>query len=132
MGIALPLLMPQALQIPDSPCGHCGALREGGLAWLAPCAACSGALSGPLRSAGELIDLQRGATAASVFNPFFGAVTSPTANLLMRFCAAIFFLEADSLPFFRLFSHQLEISLYIAFSPSFSPAAGSAMASFNA
>jgi type III secretion protein T len=127
MGIALPLLMPQALQIPDSLADTVAlCMKEVLLGMLLAIPAA--VLFWAITSAGELIDLQRGATAASVFNPFFGAVTSPTANLLMRFCAAIFFLGGGFLAFLSAVLTSFEIYPIHQLLPEFSPAAGSAMA----
>jgi len=127
MGIALPLLMPQAILIPQSLVETTAlCLKEIllGLLLAIPAAVLFWAIA----SAGELIDLQRGATAASVFNPFFGAVTSPTANLLMRFSAAIFFVTGGFLAFLSAVLTSFEIYPINQLLPGFAPSAGASIA----
>ncbi len=127
MGIALPLLMPQAMAIPTSlltTTALCVKEVVLGLLLAIPAAVLFWAIA----SAGELIDLQRGATAASVFNPFFGAVTSPTANLLMRFSAAIFFVTGGFLAFLSAVLTSFEVFPINQLLPSFSASAASSIA----
>jgi type III secretion protein T len=127
MGIALPLLMPQAMMIPSSPVevvALCFKEVLLGLLLAIPAAVLFWAIT----SAGELIDLQRGATSASVFNPFFGAVTSPTANLLMRFSAAIFFVTGGFLAFLSAVLTSFEIYPINQLLPAFNETAGLSIA----
>ena len=127
MGIAVPLLMPQAMAIPHSlveTTALCVKEVLIGLLLAIPAAVLFWAIA----SAGELIDLQRGATAASVFNPFFGAVTSPTANLLMRFSATIFFVTGGFLAFLSAVLTSFEIYPINEFLPAFNASAGSSIA----
>jgi type III secretion protein T len=127
LGIALPLLMPQTLQIPQSLTETTAlCLKEVLLGLLLSLPASM--LFWAIASAGELIDLQRGATAASVFNPFFGAVTSPTANLLMRFSAAIFFVTGGFLAFLSAVLTSFEIYPINQLLPGFAPSAGASIA----
>lgn len=127
VGIALPLLMPQALQIPQSlaeTTALCVKEVLLGLLLSLPAAVLFWAIA----SAGELIDLQRGATSASVFNPFFGAVTSPTANLLARFSGVIFFISGGFLAFLSAVLASYEIYPIGQMLPHFAPGAGRAIA----
>jgi type III secretion protein T len=127
LGIALPLLMPQVLQIPQSlveTTALCVKEILLGLLLSLPVSVLFWAIA----SAGELIDLQRGATAASVFNPFFGAVTSPTANLLARFSGVIFFVSGGFLAFLSAVIASYEIYPLGQMLPHFGPGAGHALA----
>lgn len=127
LGIALPLLMPQTLQIPQSLTETTAlCLKEVLLGILLSLPASM--LFWAIASAGELIDLQRGATAASVFNPFFGAVTSPTANLLVRFSGAIFFISGGFLAFLSAVLASYEVYPIGELLPGFATGAGAAMA----
>jgi type III secretion protein T len=127
LGIALPLLMPQTLQIPQSLTETTVlCLKEVLLGILLSLPASM--LFWAIASAGELIDLQRGATAASVFNPFFGAVTSPTANLLVRFSGAIFFISGGFLAFLSAVLASYEVYPIGELLPGFAMGAGAAMA----
>ena len=127
LGIALPLLMPQTLQIPQSLTETTAlCLKEVLLGILLSLPASM--LFWAIASAGELIDLQRGATAASVFNPFFGAVTSPTANLLVRFSGAIFFISGGFLAFLSAVLASYEVYPIGQLLPGFAPGAGDAIA----
>jgi type III secretion protein T len=125
-GIALPLLMPQVLEISQSPLvmlALCTKEIVLGLLLALPASLLFWAIS----SAGELIDLQRGATAASVFNPMFGAVTSPTANLLIRFSAAIFFVTGGFFAFLSAVLTSFQIYPINEMLPSFGPGAKAAI-----
>lgn len=127
IGIALPLLMPQALHIPQSLAETTVlCLKEILLGLLLSLPASM--LFWAIASAGELIDLQRGATAASVFNPFFGAVTSPTANLLVRFSGVLFFLSGGFLAFLSAVLASFEIYPIGQMLPQFGVNAGSLIA----
>jgi type III secretion protein T len=127
LGIALPLLMPQSTQIPESLAATTAlCLKEVLLGLLLSLPASM--LFWAIASAGELIDLQRGATAASVFNPFFGAVTSPTANLLVRFSGVLFFISGGFLAFLSAVLASFEIYPIGQILPSFSDGAGVAIA----
>ena len=123
MGIALPLLMPQAVMIPQSlamTTALCAKEVLLGILLAIP----ASILFWGIVSAGELIDLQRGATAASVFNPMFGAVTSPVANLFMRFCSAIFFVTGGFLAFLSAVLTSFEIFPLDKMLPEFNSTAG--------
>jgi type III secretion protein T len=125
-GIALPLLVPQVLEIPQAPVmmlALCVKEIILGLLLALPAAILFWAIS----SAGELIDLQRGATAASVFNPMFGAVTSPTANLLIRFSSAIFFVTGGFLAFLSAILASYQVYPIGDLLPGFGPGAMSAI-----
>ncbi|MFI0348369.1 MAG: type III secretion system export apparatus subunit SctT [Chthoniobacterales bacterium] len=50
--------------------------------------------------AGELIDLQRGATAGGIFNPMLGAQESPVGSLFLRIVSNVFFATGGFLSFF--------------------------------
>ena len=50
--------------------------------------------------AGELIDLQRGATAGGIFNPMLGAQESPVGSLFLRISSYMFFATGGFLSFF--------------------------------
>jgi len=52
-----------------------------------------------IESTGQIIDLQRGTTAGSLFNPQLGTVTSPLGNLLLRFFSAYFYATGGFLLF---------------------------------
>lgn len=52
-----------------------------------------------MESAGQIIDLQRGTTSGSLFNPQFGSVTSPMGNLLLRFFTTYFYATGGFLLF---------------------------------
>lgn len=52
-----------------------------------------------IESTGQIIDLQRGATSGSLFNPMFGSVTSPMGNLLLRFFISYFYATGGFLLF---------------------------------
>lgn len=58
-----------------------------------------GAIFWAIESAGELIDLQRGSTAAGVFNPSFGAVNSPLGGLFLHLCVVMFYATGGFLAF---------------------------------
>lgn len=126
-GIALPLLLPQAAQLPTEPVLLLALVVKEillGMFLALPAALIFWAIA----SAGELIDLQRGATAASVFNPFFGAVTSPTANLLTRFSGTIFFVTGGFLAFLSAILTSYQIYPIHEPLPDFSPGARQAVA----
>jgi type III secretion protein T len=119
--------MPQAMMFPSSPVevvALCFKEVLLGLLLAIPAAVLFWAIT----SAGELIDLQRGATSASVFNPFFGAVTSPTANLLMRFSATIFFVTGGFLAFLSAVLTSFEIYPINQLLPAFNETAGLSIA----
>lgn len=125
-GVALPLLLPQAIEIECTPAvltALCIKEIVVGLLLALPAAVLFWAIS----SAGELIDLQRGATAASVFNPMFGAVTSPTANLLIRFSAAIFFVSGGFLAFLSAIITSYSLYPINQMLPVFEPTAAEAI-----
>jgi type III secretion protein T len=127
VGIALPLLMPQAMEIPQSLTETTAlCIKEILLGMLLSLPASM--LFWAIASAGELIDLQRGATAASVFNPFFGAVTSPTANLLVRFSGVIFFLSGGFLAFLSAVLASYEVYPIGQMLPRFGVGAGDSIA----
>ena len=52
-----------------------------------------------IESTGQIIDLQRGTTAGSIFNPQLGTVTSPLGNLMLRFFSAYFYATGGFLLF---------------------------------
>jgi len=125
-GIALPLLVPQAMQVEFHGTNLLAlAIKEIILGMLLALPAA--VLFWAIASAGELIDLQRGATAASVFNPLFGAVTSPTANLLVRFSAAIFFVGGGFLAFLSAVLESYRIYPIHELLPQFTPGAAAAI-----
>lgn len=52
-----------------------------------------------MESAGQIIDLQRGTTAGSIFNPQLGTVSSPMGNLTLRFFSTYFYATGGFLLF---------------------------------
>lgn len=62
-----------------------------------------------MQAAGEFIDLQRGATAGSFFNPFLGGVNSPLGDLILRFAMMLFFSVGGLIIFFSALLQSFEI-----------------------
>jgi type III secretion protein T len=52
-----------------------------------------------MESVGQVIDLQRGATSGSLFNPMLGSLTSPMGNLLLQFFTMYFYATGGFLLF---------------------------------
>lgn len=62
-----------------------------------------------VESAGEYIDLQRGSTAAGVFNPMFGATNSPLGNLIVRLYGVIFWASGGFIVFLTIILTSFEL-----------------------
>jgi len=89
--VAAPFTVPTLLAMPTLPAMEVYALiaKEAVLGLILGFGA-SG-LFWAIQSAGELVDLQRGATSASVYNPLFGSIVSPMGNLFLRLTTVVFF-----------------------------------------
>jgi len=124
--VAVPTVFPSvAFQPIDVMTIGAVALKEGMIGLLLGVVA--GILFWAIDSAAELIDLQRGATSAGVFNPQFGTVSSPTAGLFSRLISAVFYAIGGFFAFLAALFASYELYPVMSYFPEWSPNALNAL-----
>lgn len=87
----------------------------------------AGILFWAIDSAAELIDLQRGATSAGVFNPQFGTVSSPLAGMFSRLISAVFYATGGFMAFLGALFLSYQLYPVTGYFPEWKPDAFQAL-----